>query len=52
MLRCKSGNLLCGECKADLAKETKPFLVEFQKRREKAKDVIDRFMYNEKPFSK
>jgi tryptophanyl-tRNA synthetase len=51
MLRCKSGNLLCGECKADLYKGAKPFIVEFKKRREKAKDVIDKFMYDEKPFT-
>src|SRR3990170_8071338 len=50
MLKCKSGNLLCGECKADLAKGAKPFVEEFKKRREKAKDIIDRFMYDEKPF--
>jgi hypothetical protein len=35
-----------------LAKGAKPFVVEFKKRREKAKDVIDMFMYDEKPFSK
>src|SRR5919112_529009 len=52
MLRCKSGNLLCGECKSDLSKGAKPFIVEFQKRREKAKDVIDKFMYDEKPLAK
>lgn len=52
MLKCKSGNLLCGECKADLAKGAKPFVAAFKKRREKAKDVVDRFMYDEKPFSK
>jgi tryptophanyl-tRNA synthetase len=50
MLRCNSGNLLCGECKSDLSKGAKPFIVEFKKRREKAKDVIDKFMYDEKAF--
>jgi tryptophanyl-tRNA synthetase len=50
MLKCTSGNLLCGECKSDLSKGAKPFVVEFKKRREKAKDVIDKFMYDEKPF--
>jgi tryptophanyl-tRNA synthetase len=50
MLRCNSGNLLCGECKSDLSKGAKPFIVEFKKRRERAKDVIDKFMYDEKPF--
>jgi tryptophanyl-tRNA synthetase len=50
LLKCKSGNLLCGECKSDLAKGAKPFVAEFKKRREKAKDVVDLFMYNGKPF--
>ncbi|MGI0016674.1 MAG: tryptophan--tRNA ligase, partial [Nitrososphaera sp.] len=52
MLKCKSGNLLCGECKSDLAKGAMPFMVEFKKRREKARDVTDRFMYDERPFGK
>src|ERR671932_14298 len=39
MLRCKSGNLLCGECKADLSKGAKLFVVAFKKRREKAKNT-------------
>src|SRR5919197_2122681 len=46
LLKCNSGNLLCGECKSDLAKESKSFIIEFQKRREKAKDNMDKFMYN------
>ena len=50
MLRCKSGNLLCGECKSDLSKGAKPFVVEFKKRREQAKNIVDKFMYDEKPF--
>lgn len=52
MLRCKSGNLLCGECKSDLSKATKPFIIEFKKRREKAKDVVEKFMFDGKPFEK
>ena len=51
MLRCKSGNLLCGECKSDLSKGAKPFVVEFKKRREQAKNIVDEFMYDEKPFA-
>jgi tryptophanyl-tRNA synthetase len=47
LLKCRSGNLLCGECKSDLAKESKSFILEFKKRRESAKDVINEFMYNE-----
>lgn len=48
LLKCKSGNLLCGECKSDLAKESKSFIIEFKKRREKAKDAIPKFMYDGK----
>ena len=51
MLRCKSGNLLCGECKSDLSKGAKPFVVEFKNRREQAKNIVDKFMYDEKPFA-
>ena len=47
LLKCKSGNLLCGECKGDLAKDSKSFIVDFKKRRESAKDIIKEFMYNE-----
>jgi tryptophanyl-tRNA synthetase len=47
LLKCKSGNLLCGECKSDLATDSKSFIVDFKKRRESAKDIIKEFMYNE-----
>jgi tryptophanyl-tRNA synthetase len=50
LLKCKSGNLLCGECKSDLAKESKSFMVDFKKRREKAKDAVPEFMYDGKPL--
>jgi len=50
LLKCKSGNLLCGECKSDLAKESKSFIIDFKKRREKAKDAIPKFMYDGKPL--
>src|ERR671921_1008770 len=46
LLKCRSGNLLCGECKSDLASQSKSFIVDFRKRRESAKDVIKEFMYN------
>jgi len=52
LLKCKSGNLLCGECKSDLSTESQIFLVEFQKRREKAKDVIAKFMFDGAPYEK
>lgn len=43
--RCRSGNLLCGECKNELAKESEIFIREFKKRREKARDKINEFMF-------
>jgi tryptophanyl-tRNA synthetase len=43
---------LCGECKGDLAKESKSFIIEFKKRREKAKDVIAKFMYDGESYEK
>src|SRR5437667_7959439 len=52
LLKCKSGNLLCGECKSDLSKESQNFLVELKKRREKAKDVIAKFMFDGAPYEK
>ena len=48
----QSGNLLCGECKADLAKESKTFLKEFKDRRERAKNVVADFMYDGKEYEK
>jgi tryptophanyl-tRNA synthetase len=50
LLKCRSGNLLCGECKSDLAKGAVPFVTEFRKRREKAKDVVAKFMFDEQPM--
>ncbi len=50
-LKCKIGNLLCGECKADLTNDAKPFIANFQKRREKAEDSIKEFMYDNDPSS-
>ena len=47
-IRCKSGNLLCGECKSDLANNTKTFIIEFKRKREKAKDKVKDFMFDEK----
>ena len=50
LLSCKSGNLLCGECKGDLARESKSFLSEFKKRREKAQDLVANFMYDRENY--
>lgn len=40
----RTGTLLAGEHKADLTKRVKKFIAEHQRRREKAKKVIDRVM--------
>ncbi len=42
--QCKNGELLCGECKRELAEKVSKFLVEHQKKREKAKDLVDKYM--------
>ena len=44
MKACKSGALLCGECKKELAERVAKFLKEHQKKREKAKKQLDKFM--------
>jgi len=41
---CKSGKLLCGECKAQLAERVNKFLKKHQAEREKAKKNIDKFI--------
>jgi tryptophanyl-tRNA synthetase len=40
---CRSGKMLCGECKALLFEKVWKFLEEHQARREKAKDTIEDF---------
>ncbi len=49
-VKCISGNLLCGECKTDLASESKSYIAAWRKRREKAKDYIQQYMYGNEPF--
>ena len=41
---CKSGKLLCGDCKAHLGNKVKIFLKDHQRKREKAKNVVEKFM--------
>lgn len=41
---CRSGKRICGDCKKILAERVKKFLIEHQKKREKAKDQIEKFM--------
>jgi tryptophanyl-tRNA synthetase len=49
-LKCRTGNLLCGECKSDLTTQTKLFMSEFTRRRDQAKNQVDSFLYEENPF--
>jgi tryptophanyl-tRNA synthetase len=44
-IKCRSGNLLCGECKHDLSDNSVRFLSDFQKKREKARDKVSEFIY-------
>ena len=41
--QCKTGGIMCGECKQDLAERVNRFLREHQRKREKARNVIDKF---------
>src|SRR5215217_6673211 len=49
-VKCISGNLLCGECKSDLARDSKSFINNLRKRREKAKDSVEKYMYENEPY--
>ena len=42
--KCKNGELLCGDCKEDLILRINKFLKEHRKKREKAKDLIDKYL--------
>ncbi len=44
---CKTGKMLCGECKMIFVSKVKPFLIEHQRKREQARKVIDKFMVKE-----
>jgi tryptophanyl-tRNA synthetase len=41
--KCRAGGILCGECKKDLTERINRFLAEHQKKREKAKDKIEKY---------
>lgn len=41
--RCKAGEILCGECKTELADRINSFLEDHRRKREKARNVIDKF---------
>jgi tryptophanyl-tRNA synthetase len=41
---CRTGSLVCGECKARLAKNVGRFIAEFQEKREKARDNLEDYL--------
>ena len=41
--KCKAGEMLCGECKMDIVTKLNKFLENHRERREKAKDVINKY---------
>jgi tryptophanyl-tRNA synthetase len=41
--QCKAGEILCGDCKAELTERINKFLAEHQKKREKARKTIEKF---------
>jgi len=40
-LRCRGGEMLCGECKREAAERLRRFLQEHQRRLERARDIVD-----------
>ncbi|MEM2174717.1 MAG: tryptophan--tRNA ligase [Candidatus Micrarchaeia archaeon] len=42
--KCKSGEIICGECKKMLAERIKKFIAEHKKKREEAKKKLDKFI--------
>lgn len=44
--RCRNGDILCGECKGLLKENINDFLEKHQKKREKAKDRLDEFLFD------
>ncbi len=43
--RCRNGDILCGECKGLIKDNIKGFLKEHQKKREKAEDMLEEFLF-------
>lgn len=41
--KCKAGEILCGECKTELTERINKFLAEHQKKREKARKIVEKF---------
>ncbi len=47
-LSCRTGALICGDCKAELASRVQAFLREFQERRERVRDRVDAYLLRTK----
>ena len=45
---CRKGRRLCGECKKELSERIYRFLEEHERRKERARDRIDRFLLHNK----
>ncbi|MDH2905860.1 MAG: tryptophan--tRNA ligase [Methanomassiliicoccales archaeon] len=43
---CRSGALLCGDCKLNLLSKVTKFMTEHRMKREKAKETVDKFAFN------
>jgi len=41
--QCRKGEILCGECKTELTERVNKFLSEHQKKREKARNIVEKF---------
>jgi len=41
--KCKAGEILCGECKTKLTEKINKFLAEHQRKREKARNIVEKF---------
>jgi tryptophanyl-tRNA synthetase len=41
--KCKAGEILCGECKTELTEKVNKFLAEHQRKREKARNIVQKF---------
>lgn len=45
-IKCKTGEILCGECKKELTERVNKFLTNHQRKREKARNTVDKFYIN------
>ena len=41
--QCRAGEILCGECKTDLTERVNRFLAEHRRKREKARNIVEKF---------